>query len=161
MLDSEAASRCTTVYLVDRRLDMLPALLSEDLCSLRCNQGAPAWSCVMLCCAALCMLRPALAAGSTGANAGRHRWLGHACVTNSAAPKTLPPPVPADRYAVSVLWTLDADSFEVLDVWYGRTVIRQAAAHVLRHASCCMLLLGVPLPLHAMSLFLFCFSLVV
>jgi len=39
LLDSEAASRCTTVYLVDRRLDMLPALLSEDLCSLRGGQG--------------------------------------------------------------------------------------------------------------------------
>ncbi|GAB4819868.1 hypothetical protein N2152v2_006914 [Parachlorella kessleri] len=35
LLDAEAASRCTTVYLVDRRLDMLPALLSEHLCSLR------------------------------------------------------------------------------------------------------------------------------
>lgn len=39
LLESEAASRCTTVYLVDRRLDMLPALLSEDLCSLRGGQG--------------------------------------------------------------------------------------------------------------------------
>ncbi|KAL4433810.1 hypothetical protein ABPG75_000251 [Micractinium tetrahymenae] len=67
MLDSEAASRCTTVYLVDRRLDMLPALLSEDLCSLRGGQ---------------------------------------------------------DRYAVSVLWTLDAESFEVQDTWFGRTLIR-------------------------------------
>ena len=34
-LDAEAAARGTTVYLVDQRLDMLPALLSEDLCSLR------------------------------------------------------------------------------------------------------------------------------
>lgn len=34
MLDAEASARGTTVYLVDRRLDMLPALLSEHLCSL-------------------------------------------------------------------------------------------------------------------------------
>ena len=34
-LDSEARDRCTSIYLVDRRLDMLPALLSEQLCSLR------------------------------------------------------------------------------------------------------------------------------
>jgi VacB/RNase II family 3'-5' exoribonuclease len=34
-LDMEARSRGTTVYLVDRRLDMLPTALSEDLCSLR------------------------------------------------------------------------------------------------------------------------------
>ena len=33
-LDAEAAARCTTVYLVDRRLDMLPAELSEDAASL-------------------------------------------------------------------------------------------------------------------------------
>ncbi len=36
-MDGEAASRCTTVYLTDRRLDMLPALLSEHLCSLRAD----------------------------------------------------------------------------------------------------------------------------
>ncbi|OEH75169.1 RNB family domain-containing protein [Cyclospora cayetanensis] len=33
-LDIEAAERCTTVYLVERRTDMLPALLTTDLCSL-------------------------------------------------------------------------------------------------------------------------------
>mmetsp|Transcript_15599 Transcript_15599/g.39885 ORF Transcript_15599/g.39885 Transcript_15599/m.39885 type:complete len:692 (+) Transcript_15599:3-2078(+) len=35
LLDLEARSRGTTVYLADRREDMLPALLSETLCSLR------------------------------------------------------------------------------------------------------------------------------
>ena len=34
-LDLEARRRGTTVYLVDRRLDMLPSVLSENLCSLR------------------------------------------------------------------------------------------------------------------------------
>ncbi|TFK73064.1 RNB-domain-containing protein, partial [Pluteus cervinus] len=34
-MDSEAASRGTTVYLVDRRIDMLPSLLGTNLCSLR------------------------------------------------------------------------------------------------------------------------------
>ena len=34
-LDAEARSRGTTVYLVDRRYDMLPAMLSENVCSLR------------------------------------------------------------------------------------------------------------------------------
>lgn len=33
-IDKEAAHRCTTVYLVDRRTDMLPKLLTENLCSL-------------------------------------------------------------------------------------------------------------------------------
>lgn len=37
-LDIEARTRSTTIYLVDRRLDMLPALLSADLCSLRMNE---------------------------------------------------------------------------------------------------------------------------
>lgn len=34
-MDAEAASRGTTVYLVDRRIDMLPHLLGTNLCSLR------------------------------------------------------------------------------------------------------------------------------
>eukprot|EP00889_Picochlorum_renovo_P003605 jgi/Picre1/30635/NNA_005996.t1 len=33
-LEEEAASRCTTVYLVDRRLDMLPSQISENAASL-------------------------------------------------------------------------------------------------------------------------------
>lgn len=37
-LDREAATRSTTVYLPDRRLDMLPPLLSADLCSLRAQR---------------------------------------------------------------------------------------------------------------------------
>ena len=36
-IDEEAASRGNTVYLVDRRIDMLPKLLGENLCSLRSN----------------------------------------------------------------------------------------------------------------------------
>lgn len=34
-MDDEAANRSTTVYLCDRRIDMLPGLLSGNLCSLR------------------------------------------------------------------------------------------------------------------------------
>lgn len=34
-LDDEAGSRGTSVYLVDKRIDMLPALLGTDLCSLK------------------------------------------------------------------------------------------------------------------------------
>jgi len=33
-IDLEASSRCTTIYLEDRRTDMLPKLLTEKLCSL-------------------------------------------------------------------------------------------------------------------------------
>lgn len=67
-LDIEARARGTSVYLPDRRIDMLPTLLSERLCSLRV--GEP-------------------------------------------------------RYAVSVIWQLDADG-KVLDTWYGRTLIKTA-----------------------------------
>ncbi|KAJ1980776.1 exosome catalytic subunit dis3 [Dimargaris cristalligena] len=45
-MDKEAAVRCTTVYLVDRRIDMLPALLGTNLCSLHCNVERLAFSCV-------------------------------------------------------------------------------------------------------------------
>jgi exosome complex exonuclease DIS3/RRP44 len=43
-IDLEAANRCTTVYLVDRRTDMLPKLLTETLCSLVANVEKLAFS---------------------------------------------------------------------------------------------------------------------
>jgi exosome complex exonuclease DIS3/RRP44 len=43
-LDREAAERGTTVYLVDRRIEMLPSLLSGNLCSLRPNVERLAFS---------------------------------------------------------------------------------------------------------------------
>ncbi|KAF0022328.1 hypothetical protein F2P81_025434 [Scophthalmus maximus] len=67
--DLEARSRATTYYLADRRYDMLPAVLSADLCSL----------------------------------------LGG-----------------VDRYAMSVMWELDARTLAVSRVWYGRTVVRSS-----------------------------------
>lgn len=45
-LDNEAASRATTVYLVDKRIDMVPELLSSNLCSLRGGVERFAFSCV-------------------------------------------------------------------------------------------------------------------
>ncbi len=69
LTDLEARARATTVYLADRRYDMLPSVLSGNVCSL----------------------------------------LGG-----------------VDRYAVSVMWELEPKTFKVLDVWYGRTVIRSS-----------------------------------
>ena len=43
-LDAEASARCTTVYLVDRRLDMLPGAISEDAASLVQNKDRLALS---------------------------------------------------------------------------------------------------------------------
>uniref|UniRef100_A0A8C0TV36 DIS3-like exonuclease 1 n=2 Tax=Canis lupus familiaris TaxID=9615 RepID=A0A8C0TV36_CANLF len=68
-IDTEARTRATTYYLADRRYDMLPSILSADLCSL----------------------------------------LGG-----------------VDRYAVSVIWELDRTSYEIKNVWFGRTIIRSA-----------------------------------
>jgi DIS3-like exonuclease 1 len=34
LTDDEARQRSTTIYMADRRYDMLPAVLSADLCSL-------------------------------------------------------------------------------------------------------------------------------
>ncbi|KAK4872641.1 hypothetical protein RN001_014670 [Aquatica leii] len=45
-LDIEAASRATTVYLVNKRIDMVPDLLSSNLCSLRGGEERFAFSCV-------------------------------------------------------------------------------------------------------------------
>ena len=36
-LDQEASLRSTSTYLVERRLDMLPGMLTETLCSLKPN----------------------------------------------------------------------------------------------------------------------------
>lgn len=43
-IDLEARERGTTVYLVDRRIDMLPQLLSSNLCSLRGKEDRFAFS---------------------------------------------------------------------------------------------------------------------
>ena len=43
-IDREAAMRCTTVYLVEKRTDMLPGLLTTDLCSLKGNVDRLAFS---------------------------------------------------------------------------------------------------------------------
>jgi len=43
-LDKEAARRATTCYLVDSRVEMLPKLLSQDLCSLHSNVDRLAFS---------------------------------------------------------------------------------------------------------------------
>lgn len=47
-LDKEAALRATTVYLVDKRIDMVPELLSSNLCSLRGDVERFAFSCIWL-----------------------------------------------------------------------------------------------------------------
>nr|CAH7756255.1 unnamed protein product [Callosobruchus chinensis] len=45
-LDLEAQSRGTTVYLVNKRIDMVPELLSSNLCSLRGGEERFAFSCI-------------------------------------------------------------------------------------------------------------------
>ncbi|KAJ2161094.1 exosome catalytic subunit dis3 [Coemansia sp. RSA 552] len=45
-MDAEAAHRSTTVYLVDRRIDMLPELLGTNLCSLMSKVDRLAFSCI-------------------------------------------------------------------------------------------------------------------
>ncbi|XP_014226404.1 exosome complex exonuclease RRP44 [Trichogramma pretiosum] len=45
-LDKEASLRATTVYLVDKRIDMVPELLSSNLCSLRGGEERFAFSCI-------------------------------------------------------------------------------------------------------------------
>lgn len=45
-LDIEAAYRSTTVYLVNRRIDMLPELLGTNLCSLKQDVDRYAFSCI-------------------------------------------------------------------------------------------------------------------
>ncbi|CAI9542511.1 unnamed protein product [Staurois parvus] len=45
-LDQESSNRGTTVYLCDKRIDMVPDLLSSNLCSLRSQVDRLAFSCI-------------------------------------------------------------------------------------------------------------------
>ncbi|XP_077830464.1 exosome complex exonuclease RRP44 isoform X2 [Macaca mulatta] len=45
-LDQESARRGTTVYLCEKRIDMVPELLSSNLCSLKCDVDRLAFSCI-------------------------------------------------------------------------------------------------------------------
>jgi ribonuclease R len=45
-IDLEAKERCTSVYLVDRVIPMLPEILSNDLCSLRPNEDRLSFSAI-------------------------------------------------------------------------------------------------------------------
>ncbi|SBS86836.1 exosome complex exonuclease RRP44, putative [Plasmodium malariae] len=45
-LDLEASKRCTTVYLINQRVEMLPKLLTTDLCSLVENEDRLTYSCI-------------------------------------------------------------------------------------------------------------------
>jgi len=47
-IDLEAAARGTTVYLVNRRIDMVPKRLGEDLCSLHEKVDRLAFSAIWL-----------------------------------------------------------------------------------------------------------------
>ncbi len=46
IIDKEAESRATSVYLVDRTIPMLPERLSNNLCSLRPNEDKCCYSCI-------------------------------------------------------------------------------------------------------------------
>ena len=48
-MDTEAGARGTTVYLVDKRIDMLPSLLGTNLCSLRPFVERLAFSAIWVC----------------------------------------------------------------------------------------------------------------
>ena len=70
-IDREAARRCTTVYMVDRRTDMLPGLLTETLCSLVSD---------------------------------------------------------VDRCSFSTIFEIDSTNYQIVDVKYGKSMIRSRAS---------------------------------
>ena len=109
LLDLEARARGTTVYLVDRRLDMLPALLSENLASLLQRRDRLAVSCVWT-------LAPDLSVASV--------WFGRTVIRSShqlnyyqaqAIVDRAPPPKPEDAFDAAETAKIRAD----LDVVVG------------------------------------------
>lgn len=66
-MDVEAAARGTTVYLVDKRIDMLPSLLGTNLCSLRPHVERLAFSAIWVSSPRLCVLvQPVSNSAATG-----------------------------------------------------------------------------------------------
>ncbi|GLI59064.1 hypothetical protein VaNZ11_000895, partial [Volvox africanus] len=101
MLDGEARDRCTSVYLVDRRLDMLPGLLSEQLCSLRQGVERLAVSVIWT-----LRRRRRQQLGKRAGRGGEGAGCGGGVDTGSEEP---------EEYEYE---------YDVEDVWYGRTVIQ-------------------------------------
>lgn len=124
-LDTEARARGTSVYLVDRRLDMLPQTLSENVCSLRARGDRFALS-------VLWELRPI--AGGCGAVVGQP-------VPAGPAP---PAPTPPGGRAREDSIPFDADTcdYEVCPAgtWVGKTVIR--STHALTYDQAKRLIVG-------------------
>ena len=109
LTDLEAQSRSTTVYLADRRHDMIPTILSADLCSLLSEVDRYVGVVrVIHYLFIICILQQYCLVTS-------HIMLLLVYQTSHSC-----------SFAVSVIWTLNPDTYEVLDVWYGRTVIRSA-----------------------------------
>ena len=121
--------RSTSVYMPDRRYDMLPEVLSGNLCSLHSNVDrfaflfvslsvcfsvficVPLWLCVSLSVAISQSLSISLFLSLSLSN---YKYMyGILCMYLHY------------RYAVSVMWKL-SPNYEVEKVWYGRTVIRSA-----------------------------------
>lgn len=144
-MDDEAAARATTTYLVQRRIDMLPKPLTEDICSLRCDRGGgavfwrgrfvlkhmPVSSCL---CVWVC------ACVSRSAQCGAGRWLGGMLARTSSVPR-LPPlsfqarpdtTTPArrggvERLTFSAIWEMTHDA-EIVSTRFTKGVIRSRAA---------------------------------
>lgn len=99
-LDTEAQVKATTFYLVDRRFDMLPSLLSSGECV------------------------PFILNRTTFPH---YMFFSHFFLGFGYG---LSPPQDlcslhgsTDRLAVSTIWTMSSDFREIKSVWYGRTVI--------------------------------------
>ena len=77
-LDTEARARGTSVYLVDRRLDMLPQVLSENVCSLRARGDRFTMS-------AIWQLRPRGGAGGDFDIVDGGAWVGKTIIRSTHA----------------------------------------------------------------------------
>jgi DIS3-like exonuclease 1 len=95
-LDKEAQVRGTTFYLVDRRFDMLPSLLSSGTTTLLFYCAVIGITSVLILFSLLCRL-----------------FLKDLCSLHGNT----------DRLAVSAIWIMSSDLKEIKSVWYGRTCI--------------------------------------
>lgn len=118
-IDTEAAARANTTYLVERRLDMLPGLLTETLCSLKGGVDRFAFTVTW-------EFRPRAAAATAAA----------AAASGGGAPGAARPPLPTDAVGVpTVSWEAVPGATRFFkSIIHSRAALTYAAAQTLLDA---------------------------
>ena len=138
-IDAEAAIRANTTYLVERRLDMLPGLLTETLCSLKGGQDRFAFSVTWELAprnadipAATASFTSSTAAASSSSSVAAAAAFAPFASSTAGGPAVLPP-LPVDPAGVpSISWDLLPERTRYFkSIIHSRAAMTYAAAQAL------------------------------